>query len=210
MTMRILHIDASPRASRSRSRVVAEAFLAGLPDDVQVTLWDVWQMDLPSLGGDMIEGRYELLFGRPVDDAVADEWQAVAKIAADFLAHDAFVISTPMWNFGVPYRLKHFVDVVTQPGMTFRNDAVGNVEGLAAGKRALVIGASAMPIGHDPSLDALDHQYAYLAAWLGFIGVDEIERIQVAPTFGPEDAVAETMAQSCEGAAALARRWALD
>lgn len=208
MTMRILHIDASPRTSRSRSRVVAEAFLAGLPNDVQVTRWDVWLMDLPSLGGDMIDGRYELLFGRPVDDAVAGEWQAVAAVAADFLAHDAFVISTPMWNFAVPYKLKHLIDVVTQPGMTFRNDAVGNVEGLAADKRALVIAASAMPFGNDESHAALDHQLPYLNAWLGFIGIAQPDTIRVCPTFGLEEIVEQAMADARAEAELLAAKWA--
>jgi FMN-dependent NADH-azoreductase len=208
--MRVLHIDASPRASRSRSRPVAERFLAALPTHTQITSLDLWQADLPSLGGEMIEGRYNLLFGEPVDDEIVAEWDAVRQVAADFLDHDAYVISTPMWNFGIPYRLKHFVDVVTQPGMTFRNDAAGNVEGLAAGKRALVIAASAMPFGTDPALAALDHQYAYLAAWLGFIGIADIARIHVAPTFGPEDMVAQAVEVAGEAAAALARRWALD
>ncbi|QZH74309.1 MAG: NAD(P)H-dependent oxidoreductase [Erythrobacter sp.] len=208
--MRVLHIDASPRASRSRSRPVAERFLAALPACAEVTRLDLWQADLPSLGGEMIEGRYNLLFGEPVDEAIVAEWNAIRQVAADFLDHDAYVIGTPMWNFGIPYRLKHFVDVVTQPGMTFRNDAAGNVVGLAAGKRALVIAASAMPFGTDPALAALDHQYAYLAAWLGFIGIADVARIQVAPTFGPEEVVAQAVEAAGEAAIALARRWAVD
>ena len=150
-------------------------------------------MDLPSLEGDMIEGRYDLLYGNPVPDGVANEWSAISAVAQSFLDHDAFVISTPMWNFGIPYRLKHFVDVVTQPGMAFRNDAQGNVEGLAAGKRALIIAASAMPFGHDQGLARLDFQAKYLRAWLGFIGVTELETLNVSPTFGAEDDVAEAM-----------------
>lgn len=164
-------------------------------------------MDLPSLGGDMIEGRYELLFGRNVDPGMTDRWKEVQRVAEAFLDCDAYVINTPMWNFGIPYQLKHFIDVVTQPGMTFRNDAEGNVEGLATGKRALIIAASAMPFGRDDAITALDHQLAYLRAWLGFIGITDAEHIRVAPTFGPEKMVQQAMEAAGSAAEALAAEW---
>lgn len=205
--MRVLHIDASPRANRSRSRPVAEAFLAALPDGTAVTHYDLWDMELPSLGGDMIEGRYALLFGQQVDPGIAEAWDEVRRVAEAFLDHDAYVISTPMWNFGIPYKLKHFVDVVTQPGMTFRNDAEGNVDGLAAGKRALIIAASAMPFGKDQAIAALDHQVAYLDAWLAFIGIERLDHIRVSPTFGPDEVVEKAMQSAMSEADALATEW---
>ena len=27
-----------------------------------------------------------------------------------------------MWNFGIPYKLKQWIDVITQPGLAFRFD----------------------------------------------------------------------------------------
>lgn len=205
--MRVLHIDASPRANRSRSRETAQRFVKALPASTSVTAYDLWRMDLPTLEGDMIEGRYDLLFGNPVPDAVAKEWQTVETIANAFLDHDSIVISTPMWNFGIPYRLKHFIDVVTQPGMAFRNDAEGNVDGLAAGKRALIIAASAMPFGQDGGLAPLNFQSDFLKAWLGFIGVTDIETLHVSPTFGAEEDVARVMQEAGDKAEALARDW---
>ncbi|KLI62879.1 FMN-dependent NADH-azoreductase [Aurantiacibacter marinus] len=205
--MRLLHLDASPRANRSRSREVAQRFLAALPSSTSVTHADLWSMNLPTLEGDMIEGRYDLLHGNPVPEDVSNQWGAISAVAQSFLDHDSFLISTPMWNFGIPYRLKHFVDVVTQPGMTFRNDAAGNVEGLAAGKRALIVAASAMPFGQDAGLDILDFQSKYLEAWLGFIGVTQIDTVNVSPTFGAEDEVAKAMDTASEKAVTLARDW---
>ena len=32
---------------------------------------------------------------------------------------DAVLIATPMWNFGIPYKLKHWIDLITQPGTDF-------------------------------------------------------------------------------------------
>lgn len=205
--MRVLHLDASPRASRSRSRAVADRFFDRLSADATVTNYDLWSMELPTLGGDMIEGRYDLLSGNAVPDDVASEWQAIEAVAKSFLDHDSFVISTPMWNFGIPYRLKHFVDVVTQPGMTFNFTAEGNVDGLAAGKRALIIAASAMPFGKDEGLEALNFQTKYLKTWLGFIGVTQIDTLNVSPTFGAEEDVARAMEAASQKATALAQDW---
>lgn len=205
--MRLLHVDASPREDRSRSRAVAESFLAALPPGVAVTRMDVWESEFPSLGGEMIEGRYRLIMGEDVGAEVAADWAQISRFTAEVLAHDAWLISTPMWNFGIPYRLKHFIDVVTQPGMAFRNTLAGEVEGLAAGKRVAIIAASAMPFGADPAIESLDFQLRYLESWLGFIGVTAIDRIRVAPTFGPPAAVDAVMADAQRQAAETAATW---
>ena len=204
---RLLHIDASPRAERSRSRPVAQAFLDALGDGWQVETLLPFEEKLPALGGDMIEGRYAMLFGEEVAPGIASAWDEVREAAERFMQFDGIVISTPMWNFGLPYALKHYIDVITQPGMLFRNDAQGNVEGLAAGKRALLIGASAMPFGKDEGLAALDFQVAYLERWMDFIGLSERAVIRVSPTFGaPEDVEAE-MARAIAEAREKAAGW---
>lgn len=202
--MRLLHVDASPRARRSRSRAVAASFLAALPGYVEVTRLDLWDAQLPPLGGEMIEGRYHLIMGEDVAPETAAQWEQIGRFTNDILTHDVWLISTPMWNFGIPYKLKHFIDMVTQPGMAFRNDAVGNVEGLAAGKRAIVIAASAMPFGADPGIEALDFQVRYLEAWLGFIGITAVQSIRVAPTFGPQETVEVALERARGEAVAIA------
>jgi FMN-dependent NADH-azoreductase len=202
---RLLHLDASPRGERSRSREVAGHFLAALAErqpGLEVERLDLWSAALPELGGGMIEGRYALIMGEAVPAPIAADWQRVRAVADHFLAFDAYLVSTPMWNFGVPYRLKHYVDVVTQPGMAFSNDAAGNVVGHGAGKRAAIIGASAMDRA---SLAALDFQIGYLAEWLRFIGLETIRTLRVAPTFGPAAAVAAAMEDGRRAARALAQ-----
>lgn len=142
--------------------------------------------------------------GNSVEPAQAAAWAAIDRIAAHFLSFDAWLFTTPMWNFGIPYRLKHYIDLLTHPGMTFRNDALGNVEGLAAGRTAIILSASAMDIRPDTPLTRLDFQVAYLEAWLDFIGVSERHVIRTAPTFGPPDLVDAAMAQGRDAAEALA------
>ena len=204
---RLLYIGGSPRKERSRSAMVADRFLARLKERypaLSVERLDVFDIDLPAFDQDAVAGRYHLLAGNAVDPEQADAWRDLKKWTDQFLSFDSYLIATPMWNFGIPYRLKQYIDILTQPGLTFCNDSDGNVEGLAKGRRAIIVAASAMPFGSLPEIDGLDFQLAYLKAWLGFIGVTDIGAVRVAGTFGPDDVVAAAMAQAFTDADRLA------
>ena len=47
-------------------------------------------------------------------------WTRVEDVIADFKAADKYVLSVPMWNFGIPYRLKQYFDVLVQPWRSAR------------------------------------------------------------------------------------------
>jgi FMN-dependent NADH-azoreductase len=196
---KLLHIEASPRGARSRSGIIGDQMLhalhASLPD-LNVQTLNVFDADLPPFDRIAIEGRYGLLLGAPVPPEQEDAWMALQRIAEHFLSFDCWLFTVPMWNFGVPYRLKHYIDLITHPGLTFRNDAEGNVDGLAAGRTAIIVAASAMPFGSNSDIDGMDYQLSYLRTWLGFIGVTDIHAVRIAGTFGPEPIVAAAMAKA--------------
>lgn len=198
--MRVLHVVASPR-ERSRSEQLAAVAIAAL-DRPQVTRLELWRETLPELDGETVEGRYRLIHGEAVAVQVEQRWEQLGAVAEQALAHDLWLISTPMWNFGLPYRLKHWIDCITHPGMTFTNDAAGNVTGLAAGRSALLIGAGALDFASPAQEQALDFQMRYLDAWLRFIGITDIHSVRAAPTFG----AAETVEAAIETAAGELRR----
>lgn len=203
---RLLHIDASPRSARSRSGAIGHHLLRALQaqvPDLEVSRLGLFEADLPPFDQTAIEGRYGLLMDVPVPPEQREAWAQLQAIADHFLSFDTWLFTVPMWNFGLPYRLKQYIDLITQPQITFRNDAAGNVEGLAAGRRAIVVAASAMPFGTDPAIAGLDFQLSYLRAWLGFIGVSDIHAVRVAGTFGPDDAVNAAMDRARDDADAL-------
>lgn len=209
---RLLHIQASPRGARSRSDAIGLYFLDALQARVQeldIATLNVFDADLPAFDRTAIEGRYGLLMGEPVPPEQHQAWSELRTIVDHFLSFDTWLFTVPMWNFGLPYRLKHYVDLVTHPGLTFRNDADGNVEGLAAGRTAIIVAASAMPFGANPEIDGLDFQLSYLRAWLGFIGVTDIQAVRVAGTFGPEAIVQAAMAKARADADLLVDQCAL-
>ena len=203
---RLLHIDASPRGTRSRSGAISDHVLAALRQrnsDIEVHRLNLFETELPPFNQIAGEGRYGLLMGEPVPAEQREAWSQLQAVADHFLSFDSWLFSVPMWNFGLPYPLKHYVDVITHPGITFRNDALGNVEGLAAGRTAIIVAASAMPFGASPDLDNMDFQLSYLRTWLGFIGVTDVHAVRVAGTFGPDDAVAAAMTKARSDADAM-------
>ena len=205
--MRLLYIVASPRKERSRSAMVADHFLARLKQrypELVVEQLDLFNADLPALDQDAVASRYHIIADEAVDPAQADTWRDLKKWTDHFLSFDSCLIATPMWNFGIPYRLKQYIDILTQPGLTFRNDSNGNVEGLAQGRRAIIVAASAMPFGSMPEIDGMDFQLAYLKTWFGFIGVTDVEAVRVAGTFGSQDVIAAAMTKAFDDADRLA------
>ena len=104
-----------------------------------------------------------------------------------------------MWNFSVPYPLKHFIDVVTLAGENWSWSKAEGYKSLLSGKKAVLISASAGDYGPG---DMSDFQKPYLRRWLNFIGIIDIHEISVAPTLTDPEALALT---KCKAKAAAVK-----
>ena len=188
---KLLHIEASPRGERSASITVARQFIDSYrkahPGDTVETL-DLWQADLPEFDGATIDAKYAVLHGQAHTPEQAQAWAAVVKVAEQFKAADKYVFSLPMWNFGIPYKLKHWIDVIVQPGLTFSFSPDTGYKGLVTGKRAVAIYARGGAYGPGTGMEAYDVQSTYLKQLLGFIGLTDVTAIFVEPTMaGPQE-----------------------
>lgn len=204
---RILHIVCSPRAN-SQSRLVADALIeayAGLHAGAKVDVLDLWDLQLPEMREDVLNAKYAVLAKREHTPAQAIAWEAVQRETARLFQYDVFVISTPMWNWGLPYRLKHYIDVITQPGLTFKWTPERGYEGLVLGRRAVVAYASSFDYADGSPLARFDHQKGYLEDWLRMIGIDDIRTIAFGPTHPDAPAMPAARAQAMKQAEALAR-----
>jgi FMN-dependent NADH-azoreductase len=178
---KVYYLQASPRKERSRSNHVAAVFLEGYikanPDDVVETM-NIFEADLPSFDGLTMKAKYTILHGKEHTAEERRAWDAVEKIIDRFKAADKYVISLPMWNFGIPYRLKHYIDILVQPGYTFTVGDNG-YEGLVKGKPVVCIYARG-----GAYLEAVeyDKQKPYMEQILGFMGFEDIQSIVVEPT----------------------------
>src|SRR5215510_6730688 len=121
----LLHISASPRGDRSESLAIARTFLETLQDqrpDIAVDTFDLWDSTLPTFGPDAAAAKMAVFAGQEPKGDEATAWQAAESTFQRFAAADYYLFSVPMWNHGIPYVLKQFIDVVSQPGMIFGFD----------------------------------------------------------------------------------------
>jgi FMN-dependent NADH-azoreductase len=98
------------------------------------------------------------------------------------------LLSVPLWNFSIPYKLKHFIDVVSQRDILFSFDERG-LQGLLKDKKAVVIYARGLDYSIDSSTPAhsFDFQRPYIEAWLRSVGITNVESVVVEKTLlGPE------------------------
>ena len=201
----LLYLQASPRAERSHSRKVADAFvqayLRANPDDKVVTV-DLFKMALPAFDGVAVQAKYSILHGQKFSAEEAAAWQGIESVIAQFKAADKYLLAVPMWNFGIPYRLKHYIDIITQPGYTFSFSPSEGYKGLVIGKPVCVVYARGGDYSKGSPAEGFDQQTRYLEQALGFIGFAGIQSIAVEPTlaapelFGEREVSALAKAQS--------------
>lgn len=205
---KLLYVEGSPRGERSKSAAVAKRFLeaykAANPADTVETL-DLWSVSLPTFDGDMLEAKYAVMHGQEHTAVQAAAWKTVADMAASFAAADKYLISVPMWNFSIPYKVKHFFDIIIQPGLTFSFSPETGYQGLVTGKKAAIIYARGGAYGPGTGAEAYDLQTKTLGGLLGFIGITEQHNVLVEPTLSAPDAVAQTIDKAAEEAHKLAQ-----
>jgi FMN-dependent NADH-azoreductase len=187
----LLHISASPRGGRSESIALAGSFLTGLTEaqpDVEVEHWDLWDGTLPAFGRDYASAKMAVFAGEQPRGAQGEAWAAVRRAFARFAAADAYLLSVPMWNAGVPYVLKQLVDVVSQPGMVFDFDPQTGYTGLLTGRRAVVVYTSAVyGVGRGAAFGS-DFQSTFLEDWLRWAGITDISTLEFRPNLAVADA----------------------
>ena len=205
--MHLLHVIGSPRTGRSASRQVANTFIEVWKEkrlDGTVDELNVWEIDLPVFDGPVLEAKYAGIEGRALTPAQVDAWRTVDTLAERFRQANVIVFSVPMWNFGIPYRLKHLIDVISQKDVLFTFDERG-LNGLLGGRTVVTIAARGVQLGADFPPDQFDFQSAYLTMWSRMVGITDVRVINVEKTLaGPEQDHASRI-EASEKARELAR-----
>jgi len=187
---RLLHVIATPRASESRTLEVSSAFLNAIGKkypSCDIDELNLFESRPPELTLKRVDGKYALLGGKDLTPELEKAWKEIVACIDRFFAADAYLISAPMWNFGIPYVLKHYIDVIVQPRYLFRYTDKGP-EGLVNGKKMAVVTSRGGDYGPGSPARALDHQEPYMRAVFGFVGITDISFINAQPmdASGPE------------------------
>ncbi len=181
--MKLLHLIASPRGEKSKTLHIAREFLQSLEKqypDLVVQSLDLFKATLPELIGNTVDAKYTILSGGTLDEPSQHNWDSITAYAQAFLDFDAYLISSPMWNFAIPYRLKQYIDIIMQPGILFRFTETG-VEGLVRNKKMYCITARGSDYSKDSHLYQFDFQEPYLRAIFGMVGIYDITFINAQP-----------------------------
>ncbi len=166
---RILRLDASANPADSSSRKLGDHLLGQLQQDalpIETRVRDL-NRDLSFIDHHWIAASFTA-----VDDR--DTSQSARLVFSDRLIDelrwaDHIVLTTPMYNFGVPATLKAWIDLVCRAGVTFRYSSNGPV-GLLEGKRVDII----VTTGGVPLESPLDFVSGYLRQVFGFIGIEDV------------------------------------
>ena len=180
--MKINYIECSPRGERSHSTKIAQAYIEqakkNIPD-LELNHINPWSLNLPEFDGDMLNAKYSVIRGT---DPSADEvsaWSNVKNIFDEFNNADHYLFSVPMWNFNIPYKLKHYIDIITQPGMSWSYTPEDGYKGLMTEKTATIIYSTGDGYGEGTGFESFDMQKPYVNLWLTFLGFKKIERVVV-------------------------------
>ena len=181
----ILHINASPRGSDSSSLALAEAFLAR--QHGRVDRLDLWSEPLPAFDGDKAAAKMTFFGVGEMNAPRQSAWDEIVSITNRFISADHYILNVPMWNGGIPYRLKQYIDIITQPGLLFGFAPDTGYSGLLANKRATIVLTSGVWRPGAPDHYGLDFHSNYLKWWFGLIGVNDIHEIRFQPSLLTEN-----------------------
>ena len=183
---KLLFIQASPRRSESASIQIAQTYLEALRQevpDVEVDTLDLWRADIPQFDGDKVAAKLNVMLGKSHNATQRSAWDQILEVAQRFISADRYLLAVPMWNGGVPYRLKQYIDVIHQPRVLFGLDPETGYFGLLKNKHAtLVLTAGGYAPNRPSPAFGVDHHSTYLRSWLNQAGVTAIDEVRFQPT----------------------------
>lgn len=180
----LLKIDVSPRGDYSVSRAVGKKFA----EDWQqahsggtVVTRDLATTPMPFVDLPWIMGAYS------PEEARSPEQKAALQLGDEFIKEienaDQILLTTPMYNFGVPAALKAWIDHVVRTGVTFRANPDGSYTGLLKSKKVTVVIASAGSYAPGTPGETYNAEKPYLKQVLGFIGLSDVTFIEAGSTY---------------------------
>ena len=167
----ILHLDSSPRGSRSTSRALTKEFVSDWiqahPQDT-VTYRDIGKHPVPPVDESWIAAAFNK--ANPLPTELTGALTISDELIAELLQADRYVFGVPMYNFSIPANFKAYIDQVVRINRTF--DAAW--EGLLTNKKMLIVTSRGSGYGEGSALASYDFQEPYLRTVFGFIGITDI------------------------------------
>ena len=141
-------------------------------DDIHVTTLDLFNADLPAVAG--AEHRDQVrAHDRSGPRRGPASWRQIERTIEQFLDADIYLLTVPMWNLGIPYALKYYIDAIVQPGYLFRYNEQGQPEGLVTNRKMICVTSRGGDYSGEPMRRSTSSR-ATCAAIFGFVGITDI------------------------------------
>ena len=204
--MKILEIQSSPRGESSDSITLTKSFIDACKSDntsIVVDTLNVWHERLPEFDHEAIGAKYKAVKHETMTEAESNVWERIQSLIQRFHDADRIVLGTPMWNFGLPYKLKQLIDLVAQRNYLFAYDGKQYDPLLNVEKAVVVCTRGSRFLEGTPIPLRFDHQTTYLDFWLQLIGVRHLRSVIVDNAWNQDRQQSEV--SLAKGEAALVR-----
>lgn len=183
---KLLYVEASPRGHDSKSIHMANAYLDAIREQnpaLEIDTLRLWEEKLPEFDGMKVAAKMNIISGRDQNAEQRTAWDEIVEITNRFISADRYLFAVPMWNGGIPYRLKLYIDIIHQPGLLWGLKAEMGYFGLLKNKHATLLLTSGAFAPHLPSpAFGVDHHSTYMRHWLNQAGITNIDEIRFQPT----------------------------
>jgi FMN-dependent NADH-azoreductase len=126
----------------------------------------------------------------------------------ELLWADRLLLGVPMYNFSVPSTFKAYLDNIVRINRTFTFDpATYTFQGLAKGRKALIITPSAGNFVVGTPLENMNFCDTYLRSVLGFIGIEDVIVVPVPDQFMSDETRQREIATARAKLMKLATEW---
>jgi FMN-dependent NADH-azoreductase len=168
----VLRLDASANGDNSNSRKLGNVLAQQLENLYPVS--EIRQRDLNQelsfIDASWIAANFTASDER--DELQIQRLAFSDQLIAELQWADHIILTTPMYNFGIPATLKAWIDLICRAGVTFRYGANGP-EGLLKNKRIDIV----ISTGGAPLESPVDFVSGYLKQVFAFIGIEEVNII---------------------------------
>ncbi len=181
---KVLIINASPRAEKSRSRKLTTLFLENwkskYPDDSFIYR-EVGRGCIPHISEDWIAAAFKNKVDRTDKDKKALELSD--ELIKELKDANIYVLGVPMYNWSIPSSLKAYIDQIMRINETWRfksGKPDGHYLGLLQRKKMYIL-SSRGDSGYDEGEENehMNYQTTYLKTVFAIMGINEIEIISL-------------------------------
>ena len=181
--MKLLEIQSSPRGESSDSITLTTSFIEACRSantSIVVDTLNVWHERLPEFDYEAIGAKYKAVKHETMTEAESRVWERIQSLIQRFQNADRIVLGTPMWNFSLPYKLKHLIDLVAQRNFLFTYNGKQYGPCLNVEKAVVVYTRGSRYLEDTPIPPSrFDYQATYLDFWLKLVGVRNLRSVIV-------------------------------